>query len=328
MTETLNTFKKIVSQLDSQTRENLSSDITRVTIALATPAADVMRQCGDDFWGECKQFPKGDWRIEVENNDTVLGYWDWIVHQAETNEVSLKSLSATKKAEKPPANQENSNHTEIAAEYGRLRSVAPSWTPSLLRESVIDTFSIKWGMFKDEVTEIVDSYFASGQREISVHAPKQTEHTIGEGGATASKAPDIETLIAAALQHGQSPEAGHEACDLQDYIRAGWTLLTTDQRKLMLMHPLLATGKALRVTERILQNEGVETLLDIFQEYGNDKGEKAEISVLQDALRACWAVLTPGQRTELFELDSVQRPFENATEPRFPAAESTAAPRG
>lgn len=57
-------------------------------------------------------------------------------------------------------NQDNPNHLEIAAEYRRLRSVAPDWTPALLRESVIDSFSIKWGMFKDEVTEIVDSYLA------------------------------------------------------------------------------------------------------------------------------------------------------------------------
>ena len=52
----------------------------------------------------------------------------------------------------------NTNHAEIFAEFCRIRSVAPDWTPALLRESVIDTFSFKWGMAKDEVTEIVDSY--------------------------------------------------------------------------------------------------------------------------------------------------------------------------
>jgi len=99
MTEALNTFAKIVRQLDPQKRENLSGDIAIVTSALAAPATDVMRQCGDDFWGECKQFPKGDWRYEVGSNDTVLGYWDWVVHQAEANEVPLKSLTAPKKTE-------------------------------------------------------------------------------------------------------------------------------------------------------------------------------------------------------------------------------------
>ena len=94
MTETLNTFANIVRQLNPQTGEHLSGDIARVTNALSAPATDVMRQCGDDVWGECKQFPKGGWRYEVGNNDTVLGYWDWVVHQAEADEVPLKSLGA------------------------------------------------------------------------------------------------------------------------------------------------------------------------------------------------------------------------------------------
>ena len=62
--------------------------------------------------------------------------------------------------------QKNTNFAEIAAEVCRLQSVAPKWTPALLRESVIDCFSIKWGMYQDEVTEIVDSYMASLQREL------------------------------------------------------------------------------------------------------------------------------------------------------------------
>ena len=47
---------------------------------------------------------------------------------------------------------------EISVEFCRLRSVEPDWTPALLRVSAIDSFSFKWGMAKDEVTEIVDSY--------------------------------------------------------------------------------------------------------------------------------------------------------------------------
>lgn len=62
--------------------------------------------------------------------------------------------------------QENTNNTEIEAEYCRLRSVAPRWTPAVLRDSVIDTFALKWGMAKDEVAEIVDSYIASSQRKM------------------------------------------------------------------------------------------------------------------------------------------------------------------
>lgn len=42
-----------------------------------------------------------------------------------------------------------------------------------LRNSIIDSFTFKWGMFKDEVTEIVDSYIASFQREMLI----QSENT-------------------------------------------------------------------------------------------------------------------------------------------------------
>lgn len=57
------------------------------------------------------------------------------------------------------------NHTEIAAEFARLRALAPGWRPTTLRESVIDTFSTKWGMPKDEVAEIVDWFIAGSQRK-------------------------------------------------------------------------------------------------------------------------------------------------------------------
>lgn len=52
-----------------------------------------MMACGGDIWGECAQYVKNDWRYEVANNDTVLGYWDWVGHQAEADEVDLSSLT-------------------------------------------------------------------------------------------------------------------------------------------------------------------------------------------------------------------------------------------
>jgi len=30
-------------------------------------------------WGDCRMFPKEDWRYEVFNDDTVLGYWAWVM---------------------------------------------------------------------------------------------------------------------------------------------------------------------------------------------------------------------------------------------------------
>ena len=95
--------------------------------------------------------------------------------------------------------------------------------------------------------------------------------------------------------------------------------MTNAQRKAVLKHARFksavetATVKELRVTEKLLQSKGIEKILDIFQEHGNDEGAEVEISDLQDALRSCWDVLTPEQRTELLGLDSVKDTFENAT---------------
>ncbi len=60
-----------------------------------TPAQLVMKQCGDDFWGECAQHRKEDWQYEAKNGDTVLGYWDWVVHQAEADGAGLVDLVGT-----------------------------------------------------------------------------------------------------------------------------------------------------------------------------------------------------------------------------------------
>lgn len=35
-------------------------------------------------WGEISHFSRGDWRCEVGNNDTSLGYWDWVAGQLES----------------------------------------------------------------------------------------------------------------------------------------------------------------------------------------------------------------------------------------------------
>lgn len=33
----------------------------------------------DGTWGEHPEYPRGDWRDEVQTDDTQLGYWDWVV---------------------------------------------------------------------------------------------------------------------------------------------------------------------------------------------------------------------------------------------------------
>lgn len=36
-------------------------------------------------WGEHPDYPVRDWKREVDNNDTRLGYWEWVVHQLDSN---------------------------------------------------------------------------------------------------------------------------------------------------------------------------------------------------------------------------------------------------
>jgi hypothetical protein len=46
-----------------------------------------------DPWGEDEEYPVQDWRMEVANDDTRLGYWDWVDNQrianAEDDELEL-----------------------------------------------------------------------------------------------------------------------------------------------------------------------------------------------------------------------------------------------
>lgn len=36
-------------------------------------------------WGEHPNYPMDDWRDEVNQGHTRLGYWVWVVHQLEAN---------------------------------------------------------------------------------------------------------------------------------------------------------------------------------------------------------------------------------------------------
>lgn len=40
-----------------------------------------------DPWGEDPTHPRGDWKSEVEDGNTNLGYWDWVDHQKEMNQI-------------------------------------------------------------------------------------------------------------------------------------------------------------------------------------------------------------------------------------------------
>ena len=45
---------------------------------------DILKVRDDDVWREIAKYPREDWRYEVGNGDTNLGYWDWVIHQWES----------------------------------------------------------------------------------------------------------------------------------------------------------------------------------------------------------------------------------------------------
>jgi hypothetical protein len=32
----------------------------------------------EDMWGQHPDYPRTDWKYEVSNGDTNLGYWEWL----------------------------------------------------------------------------------------------------------------------------------------------------------------------------------------------------------------------------------------------------------
>ena len=37
----------------------------------------------EDYWGERPGHPIDDWKYEVRNDDTRMGYWEWVVAREE-----------------------------------------------------------------------------------------------------------------------------------------------------------------------------------------------------------------------------------------------------
>jgi hypothetical protein len=48
-------------------------------------AAISRRQEEYGFHGEHPDYPRLDWQYEAGNGDTQLGYWEWVIHQEESN---------------------------------------------------------------------------------------------------------------------------------------------------------------------------------------------------------------------------------------------------
>lgn len=46
---------------------------------------EIDRLEAEDCWGEYSPCPREDWKDDVLNDSTNLGYWDWVRHKIESD---------------------------------------------------------------------------------------------------------------------------------------------------------------------------------------------------------------------------------------------------
>jgi hypothetical protein len=52
-------------------------------------SAEQLKEAHGGMWGEHADFPVEDWVMEVTNNDTRLGYWEWVADGVEIRDMEL-----------------------------------------------------------------------------------------------------------------------------------------------------------------------------------------------------------------------------------------------
>jgi hypothetical protein len=53
----------------------------------------------DDCWGNCFTYPRDEWMSEIDNEDTILGYYDWLAAQV-ASDIDDPSDEATDRLKK------------------------------------------------------------------------------------------------------------------------------------------------------------------------------------------------------------------------------------
>ena len=72
--------------------------------ALATYSsvgAMALEACGRNFHNECAQYTREAWESEVSDQNTNLGYWDWVGHQAESDGIEISAGGLSLKESEP-----------------------------------------------------------------------------------------------------------------------------------------------------------------------------------------------------------------------------------
>jgi hypothetical protein len=47
---------------------------------------EVLKLIQEDIWSQHSAFPREEWKREVIDGNTQLGYWEWVNHQIDMNE--------------------------------------------------------------------------------------------------------------------------------------------------------------------------------------------------------------------------------------------------
>lgn len=76
----------------------------------------VNRWADGDVWGAHPSYSREDWQLDVGNGDTTLGYWDWVLHQLESE---LDSGTASAEATLP-VSIDNRTRTDYRASMQQL----------------------------------------------------------------------------------------------------------------------------------------------------------------------------------------------------------------
>lgn len=64
-----------------------------VTACRTIEVARLIASCtGGDLWAGCAQYPRSDWREEVESGDSMLGYWEWVFCRADEDGIPVENL--------------------------------------------------------------------------------------------------------------------------------------------------------------------------------------------------------------------------------------------
>ncbi len=62
---------------------HMSTDTPTVKAIPAPRSAAICDELGFEFWSEHPEYPASDWQYLVANQDTRLGYWEWVAVQLE-----------------------------------------------------------------------------------------------------------------------------------------------------------------------------------------------------------------------------------------------------